>query len=219
MKDTGKLKFENFDVFELVRQSQNGGGGLALGCAKELQAAWVREGDDEVEALSVDIFVKNLKIRCCVAYGCQESDKEDRKNAFWDYMDEEVSLAEQSEAGFVLHMDGNLWAGQNIIPGDPKSQNRNGKKFQNFLEQHPNLTVVNSLPLCTGLITRSRNKDGKSEVSVLDFFVVCDRVLPYVMRMKIDENKEFVLTNYARVRIDGKATDSDHNTQYMDLDM
>ena len=39
------------------------------------------------------------------------------------------------------------------------------------------------------------------------------------MRMKIDENKEFVLTNYARVRIDGKATDSDHNTQYMDLDL
>ena len=219
MKETGKLKFENFDVFELVRESQNGGGGLALGCVKDLQAAWVREGDDVVEALSVDIFVKKKKIRCCIAYGCQESDTEDRKNAFWDYMEEEVALAELSDAGFILHMDGNLWAGENIIPGDPRSQNRNGKKFQNFLEKHPNLTVVNSLPLCSGLITRRRDKEGKSEASVLDFFVVCDRVLPYIRKMKIDEDKEFVLTNYSRVKIDGKATDSDHNTQYMDLDL
>ena len=219
MKETGKLKFENFDVFELVRESQNGGGGLALGCVKDLQAAWVREGDDVVEALSVDIFVKKKKIRCCIAYGCQESDTEDRKNAFWDYMEEEVALAELSDAGFILHMDGNLWAGENIIPGDPRSQNRNGKKFQNFLEKHPNLTVVNSLPLCSGLITRRRDKEGKSEASVLDFFVVCDRVLPYIRKMKIDEDKEFVLTNYSRVKIDGKATDSDHNTQFMDLDL
>ena len=37
--------------------------------------------------------------------------------------------------------------------------------------------------------------------------------------MKIDENKEFVLTNFSRVKVNGKATDSDHNTQYMDLDL
>ena len=35
--------------------------------------------------------------------------------------------------------------------------------------------------------------------------------------MKIDETKEFVLTNYTRVKTNGKATDSGHNTQYMDL--
>ena len=48
---------------------------------------------------------------------------------------------------------------------------------------------------------------------------MCDRVLPYVVHMKIDEAKEFVLTNYTRVKTDGKATDSDHNTQYMDLSL
>ena len=219
LKESGKIKLDNYDVFELVRESQNGGGGLAIGCCKELRAAWVKEGDDTVEALSVDIFVKNFKIRCCVAYGCQESDIEDRKNAFWEYLEEEVTLAEESEAGFVLHMDGNLWAGDDIVPGDPRKQNRNGKRFQNFLNNHSNLTVVNSLPLCEGLITRSRNKDGKLENSVLDFFVVCNRVLPYIMKMKIDEEKEHVLTNYTRVKSDGKATDSDHNTQYMDLNL
>ena len=116
-------------------------------------------------------------------------------------------------------MDGNLWADSNIIPGDPRKQNRNGKKFQNFLKEHQNITVVNSLPLCQGLITRNRNKDGIIEKSVLDFFLVCNRVLPYVTHMKIDEQKEHVLTNYTRMKIDGKVTESDHNTQYMDLNL
>ena len=71
------------------------------------------------------------------------------KNAFWDYLDEEVVLADQSDAGFILHMDGNLWAGESIIPGDPRKQNRNGRLFERFLEQNSNLTVVNSLPLCS----------------------------------------------------------------------
>ena len=39
-KDTGKIKIENYDIFELVRQNRDGGG-LALGCLKELQPAWV----------------------------------------------------------------------------------------------------------------------------------------------------------------------------------
>ena len=71
-KDAGKLKFENYIVFELVRQKREGGG-LAIGCAKELQPVWVREGGDYVEAMSIEVFVKNMQIRCCIAYGCQEN--------------------------------------------------------------------------------------------------------------------------------------------------
>ena len=73
-KDEGKIKLENYVIFELVRKSRNGGGGLALGCEKNLHPVWVREGNDEVEALSVVISVKEMKIRCCVAYGPQETD-------------------------------------------------------------------------------------------------------------------------------------------------
>ena len=210
---------DNYHIYELVRQSKDGGGGLALGCLQELQPAWVREGDDQVEALSVEIHLKSLKIRCCVAYNCQETDLIERKEAFWAYLDEEVQFADQSESGFVLHFDGNLWAGKNIIPGDPRLQNRNGKMFQNFLERHPHLTVVNSLKLCEGLITRSRLRNGKLEESVLDFFVICNRVFPFLTKMVIDESKCHILTNYQQVRKGGKAIDSDHYTQYMDLDL
>ena len=60
---------------------------------------------------------------------------------------------------------------------------------------------------------------GKLKKVFSIFFIVCNRVLPHVTAMKIDEQKEHVLTNYARMRIDGKVTDSDHNTQYMDLNL
>ena len=219
LKDEGRIKIENYDIFENVRKNRDGGGGLALGCLKELQGVLVRTGEEKVEALSVDIFFKHQKIRCCVAYGCQESDNLENKENFWNYLYEEIELAEQNNAGFILHFDGNLWAGDRIIPGDPKMQNRNGKLFQQFLEQHPTLTVVNALDLCEGLITRARNKNGKMEESILDFFVVCNKVLPYVKKMVIDEQKKYILTNYTRVRQDGKATDSDHFTQYLELDL
>ena len=81
------------------------------------------------------------------------------------------------------------------------------------------MTVVNSLDICEGLITRVRNKNGKLEQSVIDFFVVCRKVLPYVKKMIIDEKKEFILTNYERARLNGKSIDTDHFTQYIDLDI
>ena len=96
----------------------------------------------------------------------------------------------------LLHFDGNLWAGPKIIPGDPRQQNNNGKLFQEFLDRNRRLYVVNALPICDGLITRTRLKNGKEEKSVLDFFVVCSRVLPIVTKMVIDEDKKYILTNY-----------------------
>ena len=172
-KEEGKLKLNsNYVIFESVRKSKDGGGGLAVGCDKSLHPVFLREGDGNVEALSVSISVREMKIRCCVAYGPQETDLIDRKNAFWAYLDEEVSCANTARSGLVMHFDGNLWAGPRIIPGDPRDQNRNGKLFEEFLCRNPQLTVVNSLSLCKGLITRSRLRDGKYEESVLDFFVI-----------------------------------------------
>jgi hypothetical protein len=215
-KEVGKLKIKNYIIFEKLRNNRDGGG-IAFGCIPELTPVFVREGEDPVEALSVQIYVKKLKIRCCVAYGCQENDLNDKKEAFWKYMDEEVTEATDSESGLVIQLDGNLWAGDGIIPNDPRPQNRNGKLFQQFLERNPHLSVVNSLSLCEGLITRSRFREGKLEESVLDFFVVCNLVLPHVTRMVIDEEKRFILTNYEQAKKGGKASNTDHATEYLDL--
>ena len=110
-QDTGKLKLDNYIIYEYVRQKRDGGGGLALGCDKDLNPAWVREGNEMVEAISIEIYVKDIKIRCCNAYGSQENENVEKKEAFWKYLDEEVFEAKNSGAGFILHFDGNLWAG------------------------------------------------------------------------------------------------------------
>ena len=129
-----------------------------------------------VESLSVNIFLNKMKIQCVVAYGCQENDNVHKKNMFWKYLSEEVCFAKGDGAAFLLQFDGNLWAGPKLIPGDPRRQNRNGKLFEKFLLQN-DLTVVNSLQLCEGLIKRERIfKDGKIERSILDFFVVCKKL-------------------------------------------
>ena len=54
---------------------------------------------------------------------------------------------------------------------------------------------------------------------VLDFFVVCDKVLPFVTKMIIDEEKKFVLTKYERIKRGKKASDSDHATEIMDINL
>ena len=76
-----------------------------------------------------------------------------------------------------------------------------------------------ALQLCEGLITRRSFREGKLEESVLDFFVVCNLVLPHVTRMVIDEENKYVLTNYKQVKRGGKAANSDHATEYMDLNL
>ena len=168
-KEEGKLKLDNFEIFESVRESRDGGG-LVLGCLRELDPVLVSKGDEEVEAMSVDISVKKMRIRCCVAYGCQENSLLEKKVKFWNFIEEEVTTSWNQGSGFILQFDGNLWAGPQIIPGDPRKQNSNGKLFQECLARNPNLTVVNALPQCKGLITRIRDKEGKVEKSVLDFF-------------------------------------------------
>ena len=219
-REEGNIKLgDEYIVYELLRKNEKGGGGLALGCQQNLNPCLVSEGNEMVEAISVDIFIKNMKIRCCAAYGPQENDKTEKKEAFWDHLDKEVDEAEKSGAGFILQFDGNLWAGDGIIPNDPRPQNKNGEIFEQFLLRNPRLTVVNALPVCRGLVTRSRIKDGVKEESILDFFVVCDTVLPYIKEMVIDDSKDYILTNYKAAKQTGKAVDSDHFTQYMDLNL
>ena len=79
------------------------------------------------------------------------------------------------------------------------------------------MTVVDSLPICEGKITRSRVKSGKLEESILDFFIVCESFLPFVTKMIVDEEKKHILTNYKAIKTKGKTVNSDHAVQYMDL--
>ena len=86
------------------------------------------------------------------------------------------------EAGLIIQMDGNLWAGPNLVPGDPNPENNNGKMFKAFLSKFPHLTVINSMDVCEGIITRQRITKTKNEQSVLDFFIMCDKMTGYIRK-------------------------------------
>ena len=59
--------------------------------------------------------MKKIRIRCCVAYGFQENENIEKKEAFWKYLDGEVRGAKETGAGLVIQFDGNLWAGEKIM--------------------------------------------------------------------------------------------------------
>ena len=140
-----------------------------------------------------------------------------KESKFWQYLEEDAKRADTEGKGFILQGDLNSWLGKNIIPNDPRQQNENGRLMEDFVSRN-NLTVVNGLSLCKGLITRTRQSKNTCEKSILDFFVVCGRVLPHVISMEIDESKQNILTNYTEVRKGCKAVDSDHVPMEINLD-
>ena len=179
---------KNFQLFELVCKEQRvSGGGLMIGVDKELKALQVREGDDDVECLTVVVSVGGNDIRAVCGYGPQSRDTAARKGLFWEYLDTEVELAETNKQILVMRIDSNCYAGRRVIPNDPNSQKENGMYLFQFLERNKTLTIVNSLQLCDGIIRRQRKTTVRDEKAILDLFIVCDKALPYIKSMKVDE--------------------------------
>ena len=205
----GKHNLDGYVTYEHLRTEKTAGGGIYMAISKDLSPALVRDGGVKVEAITVDIFVKKMQISCISAYGPQEKDSIVKKEDFWRYLEEEAIRSDSEVKGFILQGDLNAWLGNSIIKDDPRAQNKNGKFMEEFLKRNE-LTVVNSLSICKGLITRSRNCKGTLEKSILDFFVVCKKVLALVKSMEIDEEKKNVATNYRAFKHAGRAMDSDH---------
>ena len=205
-----------FTIYELLRKECKGGG-LALGVHNDLQPVWIDQGDDEVEAIAVEIWVNEFPIRVVNGYGPQLSDSIERKRKFWSFLEKQVDNAIVSGAGIIIQMDGNCHLGPNIIEGDVNVQNANGKLFCDFLERNTHLTIINSLSLCDGKITRMRKTTKTVEKSILDVFIAFDKILPYITDMKIDEKREHVLTNFKAMKNQGRIIESDHNPVFLNL--
>ena len=216
----------NYQTFELRREKEKEfggkgleGGGLAIGALHCLKPLLTRQGDDDSECLSISIKTIPMDILCVVGYGPQIGDRCDRKNKFWNYLEEEADSAEKHDMGLIIQLDSNAWAGDKIIPKDKNPQNTNGKLLQQFLQNNPALTVVNSLQCCEGSITRQRKTTTGDESAILDLFIVCQKILPHVKHMKIDHDGQYWLTNYSSKRKVNKVTHSDHFPVILALDM
>ena len=153
------------------------------------------------------------------AYGPQEKDCIERKHKFWERLSTEVEEAQENNLAFILQMDGNLWAGKEIIKNDVHDCNQNGKLFHEFLKKYPHLIFVNSLDLCKGLITRRRKTTRGLEEAVLDFFVICNKISRFLMKMTIDEEKKYVLSRYGKQNGKRIKKDSNHNILILYIDI
>ena len=216
----------NYQVFESRREKEKmeggkglSGGGVAIGALHELNPVLTRHGDDDTECLSVEVSLGNRNILCVTGYGPQLGDPVERKEGFWKYLDEEVQSAKDRDVGILIQIDSNSWAGSGIIPGDPNTQNGNGKLMEKFLKSNPALTVVNSLTCCDGLVTRHRKTTSGEENSVLDVFIVCQKVLEVIKHMKIDHVGHHSLSNFSSKKKTGKVTSSDHYPVILSLDI
>ena len=86
----GKHKLDGYITYEHLRKEKTAGGGLLLAIKQELSPALVRDGGTDVEAITVDINIKQMQIVCSTAYGPQENDSREKKENFWNYLDEDV---------------------------------------------------------------------------------------------------------------------------------
>ena len=103
----------SYQAYYLNRQFSQGGG-VALGVNNDLKSTLIKEGDEDTEAISVKVFFKELSVRAISAYGPQENAIKEKKDKFWDFIENEVNEAELEGDGLVIQMDGNLHAGKDI---------------------------------------------------------------------------------------------------------
>ena len=216
----------NYQVYDIQRETEKKdggkgieGGGLAIGVLHKLNPVLTREGNDEVECLTVEFKVSKHKFLCVTGYGPQLGDSVKRKARFWNYLEEEAKSAHDRNIGLIIQIDSNSWLGNEVIPGDPNKQNSNGKLMVQFLNNNPALTVVNSLSLCQGTVTRQRTTTVRREASILDVFIVCRKVLGLIKHMKVDHEGKYRLTNFNVRKKTGKVTVTEHSAVLLVLDL
>ena len=216
----------NFQVFELKRIKERveggkglAGGGLAIGAIHGLEPVLTRQGDDDTECMSMEIKAGSHKFLFVTGYGPLIGDAPIRKKSFWKYLSEEVKSADERNVGLIIQMDSNSWVGKEVIPSDPNEPNSNGKLMKKFLDENPALSVVNSLPCCLGSITRERSTILGEEKSILDVYIVCQKVLPLIKHMEVNGDGKYNLTNFKAKKYNGCATESDHKPVILVLDL
>ena len=188
----GSIKLENYDTFELLR-NPNEGGRLAISTHHSLEAVLVSEGTAEAEILTVEATIGNLKVRMITGYGPQEREPASKREEFFDKIDEECQSAKMANAGIIIEMDANAKLGEDFIKDD---KHKLGKLLLKTVERN-DLTIVNTTEPCEGVITRQKKTEKLNEESTIDYILVCQKMLQFITKMKIDENRAYVLTKFA----------------------
>ena len=203
------VKLKGFDLFYNLR-TQNDGGGLLTAIDSELSPFEVPIGNKNIEILSIEMTVGEIKIRTINAYGPQETDTKEKIDEFWQELEMHIVDAKTEDCGILIEMDANAKLGSEIILNDPNNMSNNGKILLGLMNRQ-HLVCLNSHQSCEGTITRFRSSKNGTEQAVLDYVLVCEKLLPYFQKMNIDEKRAYTLTKYASKKGKRVMKESDHN--------
>ena len=56
-------------------------------------------------------------------------------------------------------------------------------------------------------------------MSVLDLFIVCDQIMPHVVKLNVDEKSENQLRNFYGINHKGKTTKTDHTKIELEINL
>ena len=202
----GIIRLKGYQIFEKIRRGGNGGG-LLTAADENLNPVLISTGKyEDSEIITVQVEVGKYNIRVINGYGPQENEYcKDEIYKFWQEVEEEILDAKDNECLVAIQIDANAKVGKDKIRNDPNTVSANGKILLDICERQ-NLTILNTMDLCKGVITRERVTVNNIERSVIDYVIVCEAMKNYVEEMKIDEDRIYALKKYGK-----KTVTSDHN--------
>jgi hypothetical protein len=206
----GTIKLSGYQVFEQTRKNKRGGG-LLTAVDEDTNPVLISTGKEDNEILTIQADLGREKLRIINAYGPQEDDGNQKILGFWQEKEAEIMNAENNDCLIIIELDANAKVGDNVIKGDPNPKSNNGQVILDIVLRH-NLFIVNSSDLCTGLITRERILENKTEKSVIDYIIVCERMKRFLQMMTIDDQRIDVLRHFTKRK--NRVITSDHNILY-----
>ena len=84
-----------------------------------------------------------------------------------------------ADVGIIIEMDSNSKLGPEIIKNYRHEMSKNGNLLLDLVKRR-NLKIVNGMDLCQGTITRMRDGASGLELSTLDYFIVCEKMVQLV---------------------------------------
>ena len=188
--------------YELIVQKKSG---IAAIAKKSLNMIEVTVSD-HTNILSVSSNVNSIPIRLISVYGFQETAPANEREELFEELNVEIeNCLLNGENPVIL---GDLNAKIDLIEGAQEAASPNGRLLLNTIEKY-SLIILNFDPKCIGKWTRTIEKKGLTEKSVLDYIITNKDLQEKLQSMLIDEEK--MLTPYRISKKGKKQTFSDHN--------
>ena len=205
----GKLKIDNFSIFEAIRNKYNGG--TLIGVHNSLKPMLISEYSDDFELIVVEIEAGKSQVRIISGYGPQESWNESDRIPFFLALDKEIVKATLQGKSIIIQMDSNSKLGPEIIPNVHHQQSQNARHLSEIIMKN-GLIVTNAIiDKVNGLITRRRATSESVEESIIDHLIISEDINDIFENLYIDEERKHAITKIMKTKTGVISKESDHN--------